>query len=299
MSERSSDNRIYAFDAIRVFATAGIVIYHLMLLWPDDRISAVPGMLPYNPGHVLVVLFFMLSGAVLYYRDPDLSKAGSLKQYFVRRWRRIFPRFYLCYLICFIIAAAEAGKLFFRGDPLKLIWTVLGLDGYVYYRFPNYYLIGEWFLGALIILYLVYPLLLSAIRKFDWIAIAVAAVLLAVSSRLGSFGMDPFRDPFCCMVSFLLGMWFMKHRLFEERKLLIPSIAAAVLLFIIPMPHILRNITLHLFSASLFVILFNAGVPLTDRPGSRKLFSALSNASYTVFLVHHFLLIRVISLLSR
>lgn len=39
-----------------------------------------------------------------------------------------------------------------------MLLSLLGMDGYFQYRGPNYYLIGEWFFGAIVFLYILYPL---------------------------------------------------------------------------------------------------------------------------------------------
>ena len=298
MNSSSDKNRIYAFDFIRVFSTAGIIAYHLMLMFPGDRTASLISSLPYNPGHILVVLFFMLSGAGLYHKNPGMSGPEACSVFYLKRWKRIFPQFYLCYAICFAVTAIESGRFFFHGNPASLLWTLFGLDGYVDYRFNTYYLIGEWFLGALIILYLLYPALSLLIRKADFVPIVAASVFLIVTVRFDVFGMDAFRNPFCCMISFLLGMWIIKHRLPEKKIFFTISVITAVILFMIPLPHLARTATLHLISAAMFFILFRAGDLISEPPKVQHTLSFLSGISYTVFLLHHFVLQQLFLLFS-
>ena len=41
----------------------------------------------------------------------------------------------------------------------RLLLTLVGMDGYFNMFFPTFFLIGEWFLSAILILYALYPLL--------------------------------------------------------------------------------------------------------------------------------------------
>lgn len=68
--------------------------------------------------------------------------------------------FYMLWLFLYYKQVCGVKHLFYNGNPKYLLLTLFGMDGYMSYRYtPNYYFIGEWFLGALILLYLCYPLL--------------------------------------------------------------------------------------------------------------------------------------------
>ena len=50
--------------------------------------------------------------------------------------------------------------------PLRaFVWTLLGLDGYLNSIVPTFTMVGEWFLGAIIIVYLLFPLQYRLVSK--------------------------------------------------------------------------------------------------------------------------------------
>ena len=113
-------------------------------------------------GFMFVTTFFCISGAVLYYNYPKIK---SIKKFYYKRWKSIFPSFYICFLIFYIKNVIYFRKLFYNGHWSKLFISIIGLDGYLKFRIKTYYLIGEWFLGAIIIFYIIYPLLSIIIAK--------------------------------------------------------------------------------------------------------------------------------------
>lgn len=50
-------------------------------------------------GFILVASFFCISGTVLYYNYP---KINSLKAFYFKRWKSIFPSFYIGFMYYYI-----------------------------------------------------------------------------------------------------------------------------------------------------------------------------------------------------
>ena len=152
--------RIDACDFIRFFSAVGIVLYHISCKLPAEGFHLLYTYANGTFGYLFVGVFFILSGAMLYYNQPQI---GSLRTFYYKRWKAIYPMFYLAYLYYFLQTVFSSGALFYKGNAKTMIWTILGLDGYVFYKIDNYYILGEWFLGAIILLYVLYPLLLCCL----------------------------------------------------------------------------------------------------------------------------------------
>lgn len=128
-------------------------------------------------GFMFSTSFFCISGTVLYYNYPKII---SFKKFYYKRWKSIFPPYYICFLYFFLKNAFINQKLYYKGHWAKLLFTLLGLDGYLSYRIETYYIVGEWFLGAIIIIYVLYPLLLWLMRKNIFIIYFIVGVFYII-----------------------------------------------------------------------------------------------------------------------
>lgn len=66
---------------------------------------------------LFVTVFFIVSGVSLYYRYADDWGNGSLGTYFYKRWRSIFPMYYLIYLYFEVSHIITFRSLFLEGIP--------------------------------------------------------------------------------------------------------------------------------------------------------------------------------------
>lgn len=104
--------------------------------------------------------FFLLSGAAL-----CLQWQGrfALRRYLAGRAAATYPAFWLGFAALFLYGEVLHGN---NADipRWRVIFSLLGLDGYLTPVTVTFYKIGEWFLGVILILYLVFPLLLWCIE---------------------------------------------------------------------------------------------------------------------------------------
>ena len=100
--------------------------------------------------------FFLLSGAALCLQWQGRFIA---RRYFVGRVAATYPAFWLGFAALFLYGEVLHGN---NADipRWRVIFSLLGLDGYLTPVTVTFYKIGEWFLGVILILYLVFPLLL-------------------------------------------------------------------------------------------------------------------------------------------
>ena len=124
---------------------------------------------------MFVTSFFCISGAVLYYNYPKII---SLKSFYYKRWKSILLPYYICFLYFFSRNVFRFHKFFYQGDWPKIFLSMIGLDGYLAYKIKTYYLVGEWFLGAIIIIYAIYPILLFITNKSN---IIINNIIISIS----------------------------------------------------------------------------------------------------------------------
>ena len=277
---------------IRAICTLGIVCYHFC--WYSK--SALSQLVSFANGYVgemLVTVFFVMSGAVLYYNHPQVEKPIA---FYKKRARSIYPGFYLCFGFFYLVNVLTTKCLFYLPDvaPWKLLFSLLGVDGYLLDTglsvfAPNWYLVGEWFLGALLLLYLVYPLLCRGLQtKTTTLCTAGAAVLLFLLQAFADcFLIKGFRGFFSCLFAFLAGMLLIRH----QKVLLRPTcIAAAGLVFLIlllvklPLPSALVT---NLCGIACFLLLYGLGSVVMKGKVSERLSRYVAGISFPVFLLQH------------
>lgn len=142
------------------FAILIIVLYHFCNQGGTTIVDKVLRGL-FSQGYVGVDIFMVVSGLGLTY---SLSKDENLKWYYIKRWVRIFPFFTFITLIeCWIIRGESFGLALLRSTTL----------GY-WFGFPYI----DWFIPALVGMYVIFPLLFHLVvkpRRY-WLALGIGVV---------------------------------------------------------------------------------------------------------------------------
>ena len=143
--------RVVELDLLRAFAIIIIVFSHAGYFLPGITI-------PYYSQLSLcgIALFLFISGFVLHLNHPDFSQRNSLTDFFKRRVLRIFPLYWLAIAVSFAIGDVVIAPPISSQSALIVI---LGLQGFLSPRFGTD-LMGYWsFVGIIIVLYTIYPLI--------------------------------------------------------------------------------------------------------------------------------------------
>lgn len=283
--------RIPGVDFIRVICAVGIIMFHFSCH------SASNFRLLYSYangtwGSVLVAIFFMLSGGMLIY---NYSKIHDLKLFYYKRAKSIFPAFYIGFAYYYMEMAFASGTPFFMGNPLKLIETLCGMDGYLLYRSTgNYYQIGEWFLGAIILLYILYPLINWAMNQSVLITSIISFILYVWILQTNFFIIPVNRNLISCFISFYIGMLFIRYKDFflKNNIVLLVAFIQTVCLCAIRIP-VSENIIFQLLGAALFIVLYRFGVVCMRLSFATKIIAFLSALSYPIFLLQHKIIINM------
>ncbi len=268
----------------------------------------------YDFGNIAVTIFIALSGGLLYKRygvigceERRPTKSGmtndtqkktnifeQIKAFYVKRAKAIYPPFWLLslYIPLSMIQHLLAGdNLFFMGEPFKLLLTAIGFDGYVkLFGVSTYAFCGDWFVGAIVMLYLLYPLLAKCYRKSPLATLAILAGLYASQFLIPLEYDDLFSAlPVTLAFKFCLGFALIENldRL-RDRRIAIVAGAIFLVLTVVNIPGRIKTdclgtvAALALFAAVFYIAPFALRYKAVSIPVQK-----LATLSYCVFLVQH------------
>lgn len=283
--------RVVAFDFIRCFATICIITFHFLIagkqIYPTEYFF-----INYDLAQVGVSLFFILSGAALYYNNRD---SFSYKTYYKKRFMAIFPLFYVAYIGIFLFAFWKEGNII-SGIPLRnLIFSVIGMDGLLSYKIPCMSMTGEWFLGAIIILYIIYPFIRKCVLKQPLVTILVGSILYIMLYYNYPFEMPILYNPLIRSIEFIFGMVYIElmSRKSEECytkvniiNLILCLIIAILMLYIkLPIPQMFE---ITIGGCALFVVMLEIGKKIKNKKFI-EILKLGTKYSFAIFLVHHYI----------
>lgn len=288
------NKKIVGIIFARAFCCMGIVIFHFFshskgsfkILYRTSNNSF---------GFMYVTTFFSISGAVLYYNYPKIK---SIKSFYFKRWKSIFIPFYLCYIYYYLRNSMAYHKLLFKSQLSKLFITLIGFDSYLHYRIKNTcYLVGEWFLGAIIIIYLLYPLLSLFIIKNNYLIITFVFLINVFMYKTNFFIIPKSKNIISCLTSFYFGVITIKYKYFFFGNYIILLIS-----FIILLSLSIFNITSFFFVLQiqgycLYILLINIGQYIMQTK-LNIIFKEISILSYNIFLFHHYIILDILHIIN-
>ena len=304
--------RIQELDVLRVFAMFFVITYHFGC---EYAVAGLPFfnlfyLTPnYDFGNIAVTIFIALSGGLLYKRYgvvgghpteadsasvPEKSSRSQLKAFYQKRIKAIYPPFWILSLyipLSMIRHLMTDGNIFFLGHPLSLLLTVIGFDGYLrLYGIDTYAFCGDWFVGAIVLLYLLYPLLAKCYRNFPVVTLIVLAGLYAAQFLLPAEHDDILSAlPATLMFKFVLGFALIENlgRFKDWRVAAVAGAAFAALTFV-NIPGRLNTDALGTFASfAFFAVLFYLAPQLLRFKTASLPIQKLATLSYCVFLVQH------------
>ncbi|MCQ2467041.1 MAG: acyltransferase [Clostridia bacterium] len=296
--------KIDELEFIRVISAVGIIMHHFVMELPSHNITSPIQLLAAYPngsfGWLFVTLFFILSGTVLRYRYKEVP-FKEFGTFYYKRWLSIFPPFYILWAFLFVLNASEYHMFTYRGSKWPVIFTLIGMDGYVANRFTTYYIIGEWFLGAIILVYIVYPFMLKLYNRNKWIVGIILVALLAVEIHYNiAISSGPFRGVASSALSFYLGMLYVDFKeLLDKKRIVTFSIALVISGVFLTLGdrikiHLIWQV--HILGIALFITLVYIGRLVMKLSLINKCFVKLGGLSYCVFLVQHVALNKILDI---
>ena len=291
--------RLNYLDVIRVFACFCVLTVHFnaSISGYDQFLSFVyPNpLIPTNwfgvyLGSLGVGLFFMISGAALEYRYREGCEPLA---FYRKRALNLYPAFWIAYLTAFVLN-------FFinRAMPGAPVWhmlvTALGMDGYCLtmgWNGSGFYILGEWFLGCILLIYLMYPFLS---RLFHRLPVLTAAAVAVLWTALTLAGVD-YHFFLNQLAYILLGMMFSRY----VKSALSGGVllgTAGLLLVRILCGRWMSQPVLTLVTCALFFLGLAILSELLQKPLDRvsPALRTVSGLTYPIFLVHHWIIGRMV-----
>lgn len=286
--------RIFYLDFIRAFAVVAILLTHYnALFWfmePQmlDKVVVTISVCNIYIGEFGVSLFFIISGAALMYVYEE--KCEFFK-FIKKRILAIYPMFWIAYIVVFMIQKIVY-HVEFSGIPKEnFILTVLGFDSYFSGIMPTFYIVGEWFLGCIILIYIIFPLLRWGVNKHPGYFTAVIALVYLLAIFCYSTPLDKSVLVATRIPEFFFGMLFIKY--FKKTNWKAALIALAVLVLnTVFKPTFSNNIQTTYVGIMSFLILTYIA-KFIEFGWVKAICSFLSKYSYAIFLVHHFIIYRI------
>jgi len=180
--------------SLRFFAAALVVAFH----YDPNRFTALPGFFQswLETGYEAVTFFFILSGFILsyVYADADFSRRANLRAFFIARFGRLAPAYFLALLVALPLFAInaldeDAGPL--RDTIAHGVLVLTALQSWwppaaVAWNPPAWSMSVEWFL------YAAFPLALFLSRRIPAAALLPGSLaLVAAVSAFRLVVMDP------------------------------------------------------------------------------------------------------------
>lgn len=301
MEKQMKKERLFYLDFIKVISTILILVYHFYKYLEQFCIEGIDKIFYYTINgteYGAVALnglagFFIISGVALMYR---YSEKINYKEYAIKRFKSIFPMFWIAY-ICVFLYDHFIMKKIYRLPLYKFLLTIAGIDGYFMYLSPNFYKIGEWFLGMMIFLYIVFPLCRKVIKKSKKIAtitIVVLAILTMIVLTCYPFSMDYKRNIVVCFFLFMFGIYFSEYIKSVKGYQALSLLVLYMIFRTVNFSFLHGRVKIYIPAVISFFLFVYISKFITNKK-IKKVFEVLSKYSYAIFLLHSFVIKEVLN----
>ncbi len=285
--------RLFYLDFVRAIATLAIVVTHFNARYLFMNPPAPEKtMLTTSIGNLYigdwgVSLFFIISGAALMYVYEGKCR---LKTFYKKRFLSIYPMFWIAYAVDFLFVVWQTHAMPGGGIPKwRLLFSVTGFDGLLLTNgYPTFYLLGEWFLGVIVLIYLVFPLLRKLLNEKPALLLGLTIVGYIGGLLLCDHGPHPLVPAtmlFVRIPELVFGMFFVKYKGNVSWKMAAAALAVIVVNWIVKPGFSASIQTTYVGIASFLVCVYVSGI--VKCAPVESICGKLSKYSYAIFLVHH------------
>ena len=301
-----SKKRIYCFDLLKIISIILVFLHHIMMdlyiVHPmhNLRILEVLILRPnMNLGMIACGLFVLISGATLALKGREEEPI----EFYKKRLIRVLIPFYIAYLMYFIIKVITLKTIYiFGGIPKwRFIFTILGIDEYLSANGIRTFSlgVGEWFLGCILLCYLVYPFLYKAHRKnksVTFIVMTIWYVFINYNYDKFNFVIPSHMNFFCQIYNFYLGILLIDKSTLSKLKkwLLLITIPIIIFFYFFVRPLTLPdNMKTTIVLVSIFVTFYVLEDVISKFEWLKKFTVFFNKISLEIYLVHHFVIYQV------
>lgn len=193
-------SRLNFIDALRGWAAIGVILVH------SQFAAKAPEFLTplVNAGARGVQLFFIISAFTMFY---TLSNHGGTASFFVRRFFRIAPLFYIVMILSLIVGNALPGRYWSPEgvSSLGIILTGVFLNGW-HPAWHTSLIDGGWTIAVEMNFYLLVPFLFLNVRK-TWVAFLCIPITYIVGNKIAAFIAKAYRPHFPETQQYLIDSW--------------------------------------------------------------------------------------------
>jgi peptidoglycan/LPS O-acetylase OafA/YrhL len=217
--------RLLFFDILRILCVALIYYDHfnIPLLTSFNSIFFSDGFFffniyPKSLGLIALYGMFFISGAVLAYNYKKIISFSDYRKFLYKRFIRLYPAFWMSLLLGIVLVPAVLKQsiftLFFEFIGFFIsIGTGSGIINEV-----------GWFIGAIFILYMLFPVLYRIIEKYGLSALLIL-LIISYSSRSILITYNPLQTmtdlwrwfPICNLFEFCLGIYIIQNKLYPGK----------------------------------------------------------------------------------
>lgn len=288
--------KFFYIDFIKVISCIAVILFHVNMhsFYADQNAHLLFGLklLNINLGDIAVSLFIIVSGFGLGLSNRN---SFSIKNYAKKRFLAIYPSFWISYSVVAITFLFIFGKSIGEGEnPLKFILTIVGLDGLFLYKFPSFYLVGEWYTGYMILTYFLFPFLfIYALRKPLLSLCIILFIMIVLHINYNAiFEMWEPINPLMRLFEFFFGILFAN---FLRKDYLLRAILTTASIFILFNTNLLLDkIPYHFVLVMVglsFFLCISSAFELIEKAVNlghiETIISHLAKYSFLAFLVHH------------
>lgn len=286
--------RIFYLDFIRAIATIGIILTHYNALFVYNTSIPMPekAVITLSVGNIYiggwgVSLFLIISGAsLMYVYENHFDNKAFLK----KRLINIFPMFWIAYVGALLFNFYSYGAIDTSIGKWRFIFSVLGIDSFLgNFAIPSFYLVGEWFLAYILMVYILFPILRKGVMDYPIVLAVIAGIMYVIS--IVFLGKDV--TLFARLPEFLFGMYFMKYIKKINWKIALISFVVVLLNSVIK-PDINYIFQYTYIGVASYLILVYCS-KFFDFGICRKICSVICKYSYPCFIIHHYLIFKMVS----
>lgn len=288
--------RLFYLDFVRAIAVVSILMTHfnaryLYLVPPMPEKAVITTMVSnIYIGNWGVSLFFIISGSALMYVYQDKLE---LKRFYKKRFLSIYPMFWMAYIAAFAYFCMKNHMIPGAGAPkVNFIFTILGLDGMLAAYIPTFYILGEWFLGTIILMYLIFPLLRIGVNQKPVLTAAAVLVIYAAMFLLED-KVNISIIVFTRLPEIVFGMYFVRWGKKVDWKMALPAFLILVVNGVAAPAWSSMLQTTYVGIASFIVLVFLSYY--LKFSACEKFCNVISKYSYAIFLVHHVIIAEIMA----
>lgn len=294
---KSKRERIFYLDFIRAIATLLIVLTHYNALYIYNANRPQAAIITLHIGNIYigsfgVSLFLIISGAAMMYIYGNIEKV-NWKNFYHKRFITIYPIFWIAYLIVGFITFFEQKGINPTIPRKNFVFTVIGFDSYLMnFGIKTFCHIGEWFLGLIILIYIVFPLFLKLIKHYP-VIFALGTLIVYISSLI------LFKNKSWCgtlltvrMPEFIFGMYFIKYIKKVPWYIALISFIVIVANQFVKPAIIDSNIQVAYIGICGFLILTYIA-DFVKWNTIKNICSTICKYSYPCFIIHHWLIYKI------